>query len=144
MFVLLVLYGLRRGEVLGLRWQDIDFQAETIRIEQQVQRVGGEMHIGPVKTRAGHRKLPLLKLARRALEAQSLTQARYRVDMGSAWPDTDLVFTTRTGRPIEPRNLVRSFRRICETKHIRLIKVHHIRHTAASLLHKASSSGYCG
>ena len=102
------------------------------------------MHIGPVKTRAGHRKLPLLKLARRALEAQSLTQARYRVDMGSAWPDTDLVFTTRTGRPIEPRNLVRSFRRICETKHIRLIKVHHIRHTAASLLHKASSSGYCG
>jgi integrase len=133
-FVLLVLYGLRRGEVLGLRWQDIDSQAGTIRIEQQVQRVGGEMHIGPVKTRAGHRKLPLLKLVRQALEAQSLTQARYRVDMGSAWPDTDLVFTTRTGRPIEPRNLVRSFRRICETKHVRLIKVHHIRHTVASLL----------
>jgi integrase len=57
-FVLLVLYGLRRGEVLGLRWQDIDSQAGTIRIEQQVQRVGGEMHIGPVKTRAGHRNLP--------------------------------------------------------------------------------------
>ena len=133
-FALLVLYGLRRGEVLGLRWQDIDFDAGTIHVEQQVQRVGGEMHIGPVKTRAGHRKLPLLKLARQALEAQSATQARYRATMGSAWPDTDLVFTTRTGRPIEPRNLVRSFRRICEANHLRLTKVHHLRHTAASLL----------
>jgi integrase len=54
--------------------------------------------------------------------------------MGSAWQDTDLVFTTRTGRPIEPRNLVRSFRRICEANDVRLIKVHHIRHTVASLL----------
>lgn len=133
-FVLLILYGLRRGEVLGLRWQDIDFGAGTIRIEQQVQRVGREMHIGPVKTSAGHRNLPLLKLARQALAAQSIVQAAYRAEMGSAWPDTDLVFTTRTGRPIEPRNLVRSFRRICETKHVRLIKLHHIRHTVASLL----------
>lgn len=92
------------------------------------------MHIGPVKSRAGHRNLPLVKLARRALEAQIVTLARYRIDKGSAWPDTDLVFTTRTGRPIEPRNLVRSFRRICEANHIRLIKVHHVRHTVASLL----------
>jgi hypothetical protein len=44
------------------------------------------------------------------------------------------VFATRTGRPIEPRNLVRLFRRICEANNIRLIKVHHIRHTIASLL----------
>jgi integrase len=92
------------------------------------------MHIGPVKTRACKRNLPLLKLARQALAAQSTIQARYRAEMGSAWPDTDLVFTTRTGRPIEPRNLVRSFRRICEANHVRLIKVHHIRHTVASLL----------
>jgi integrase len=133
-FVLLILYGLRRGEVLGLRWQDIDFGAGAIRIEQQVLRVGGEMHVGPVKTRAGKRNLPLLKLAREALATQSITQARYRAAMGSAWPDTDLVFTTRTGRPIEPRNLVRSFRRICEANNVRLIKVHHIRHTVASLL----------
>lgn len=133
-FVLLLLYGLRRGEVLGLRWQDVDFESETIRIEQQVQRVGGEMHIGPVKTQAGHRTLPLLKLAREALKAQAVTQARYRAAMGSAWPGTDLVFTTKTGRPVEPRNLVRSFRRICEANDIRLIKVHHIRHTVASLL----------
>jgi integrase len=134
-FVLLLLYGLRRGEVLGLRWQDVDFTSGTIRIEQQLVKLNdGTLHIGPVKTRAGHRKLPLLKLAREALEAQAEIQMRYRAEMGSAWPDTDLVFTTRTGRPIGPRNFARSFRRICDAHGIRLIKVHHVRHTVASLL----------
>ncbi len=56
--------------------------------------------------------------------------------LGRAWQDTGLVFTTRSGRPIEPRNLVRSFRRICDNNNIRVIKVHHLRHTTASLLKK--------
>jgi integrase len=54
--------------------------------------------------------------------------------MGSAWPETGLVSTARTGRPVEPRNFVRSLRRICDDNKIRLIKVHHIGHTAGSLL----------
>lgn len=58
----------------------------------------------------------------------------YRIDMGTTWPETDLVFTTRTGRPVEPRNLVRSFWRICDTNKVRTIKVHHLRHTVGSLL----------
>ncbi len=45
-----------------------------------------------------------------------------------------LVFTTRTGRPVEPRNLVRSFHRICGANDIRIIKLHHLRHTTATLL----------
>ena len=69
-----------------------------------------------------------------ALAGQAALQAIHRADMGSAWPGTDLVFTTRTGRPIEPRNCVRSFRRICEDNQIRVIKVHHLRHTVGSLL----------
>lgn len=133
-FVLLILYGLRRGEVLGLRWGDIDFDAGVVHIQQQLQRIRGELHLGPVKTHAGQRDLPLLNLARQALEAQIGRQAHYRAYMGSAWPQTDLVFTTRTGRPVEPRNFVRSFRRICDDNGIRLITVHHVRHTVASLL----------
>ncbi len=78
--------------------------------------------------------MPLLDLARTALEAQATRQAAYRLAMGSAWPKTDLVFTTRTGHPVEPRNLVRSFRRICDNNKIRVIKVHHLRHTVGSLL----------
>jgi integrase len=133
-FVLLVLYGLRRGEVLGLRWADIDFDAGVMHVRQQLQRVRGELRLGPVKTHAGQRNLPLLSLARQALEAQIGLQARYRLDMGPAWPSTDFVFTSRTGRPIEPRNFVRSFRRICEQNDVRMITIHHVRHTVASLL----------
>jgi integrase len=133
-FVLLVLYGLRRGEALGLYWDDIDFDAGKIHIRRQLQRIRGELLLGPVKTHAGRRGLPLLELARQALQLQAERQATYRAVMGSAWPETGLVFTTRTGRPIEPRNLVRSFRRICDQNKLRLIKVHHLRHTVGSLL----------
>jgi integrase len=133
-FVLLLLYGLRRGESLGLRWSDIDFDADTIRIRQQLLRVRGQLILGPVKTNAGNRDLSLLDLVHEALRQQIVRQAEYQLAMGSAWPDIDLVFTTRTGRSVEPRNLVRSFRRICEDSQIRLIKVHHVRHTVGSLL----------
>jgi integrase len=133
-FVLLILYGLRRGEALGLQWDDIDFDAGTIHIRRQLQRIRGELLLGPVKTHAGRRGLPLLDLARQALQLQADQQAAYRAVMGSAWPENGLVFTTRTGRPIEPRNLVRSFRRICDQNKLRLIKVHHLRHTVGSLL----------
>jgi integrase len=133
-FVLLILYGMRRGEALGLRWDDIDFDAGTIHIRRQLQRIRGELVLGPVKTHAGRRGLPLLDPARQALQLQADQQAAYRAVMGSAWPESGLVFTTRTGRPIEPRNLVRSFRRLCDQNKVRLIKVHHLRHTVGSLL----------
>lgn len=131
---MLIFYGLRRGEALGLRWEDIDFDAGTIKIRQQLQRIRGGLLLAPVKTSAGKRDLPLLDLVRDALKLQEAQQAAYRLDMGSAWPETGLVFTARTGRPIEPRNLVRSFRRICDSNDIRAIKVHHLRHTVGSLL----------
>lgn len=133
-FVVLIFYGLRRGEALGLRWEDINFDSGTIKIRQQLQRIRGDLLLAPVKTSAGKRDLPLLDLVRDALKLQEAQQAAYRLDMGSAWPETGLVFTTRTGRPIEPRNLVRSFRRICDSNEIRAIKVHHLRHTVGSLL----------
>jgi len=133
-FVLLLLYGLRRGEVLGLRWRDVDQADDEIRIRQQVQRLKGRLWIGPVKTAAGRRDLPLLQLATDVLEIRRDAQAADREELGRAWQDNGLVFTTRTGRPIEPRNLVRSFKRICDAHELRAIKVHHLRHTTATLL----------
>jgi integrase len=131
---MLIIYGLRRGEVPGLSWDDIDFDAGMIHVRQQILRVRGELQLGPVKTHAGQRTLPLLGLARQALAAQATRQAGFRLDMGRAWPDNGLIFTSRTGRPIEPRNFARSFRRICDDHDIRVITVHHVRHTVASLL----------
>jgi integrase len=135
-FVFLLVYGMRRGEVLGLRWADVELEAGVIRIRQQLQRVDGSLRTGPVKTRAGNRDLPIVALARAALLARQQKQTTDREAFGQAWQDTGLVFTTRSGLPVEPRNLVRSFRRICDGHKIRMIKVHHLRHTTASLLKK--------
>jgi integrase len=77
-FVLLIIYGLRCGEVLGLSWDDIDFDAGIIHVRQQILRVRGELQFGPVKTHAGQRTLPLLDLARQALATQATRQAGYR------------------------------------------------------------------
>ena len=134
-FILLLVYGLRRGEVLGLRWRDIDGEDGEIRIRQQIHRARGLLQLGPIKTAAGRRDLPLLPLAADVLAIRAQVQEADRQVFGPAWEARyGLVFTTRTGRPVEPRNLVRSFHRICSTHGLRPIAVHHLRHTTATLL----------
>ncbi len=135
---LLLLYGLRRGEVLGLRWRDIDFHASVIHIRQQLQRVGGALRIGSVKTEAGERDLPLVNFARQVLVAQQAHQQQVGLPSGHGMEQSsdgaDLVFTTSSGLPVEPRNLVRSFQRIREQHGLRFIRLHDLRHTTATLL----------
>lgn len=131
-FVLLLVYGLRRGEVLGLSWRDIDLENGVIRIRQQLVRVGGRLRLGSVKTAAGRRELPLIGIAIDAL----IEHAQMRI-LGSRpdkWTARELVFTTRNGRPVEPRNLARSFDRIRNGARLRPIRLHDLRHTTATLL----------
>jgi integrase len=131
-FVLLLVYGLRRGEVLGLSWHDVDLEHGVLRIRQQLLRARGRLQLGPFKTSAGRRDLPLLGVARSVL----LQHAELKV-FGSAsheWTAHDLVFTTRTGRPVEPRNLVRSFHRITTSHGLRPIRLRSLRRTTATLL----------
>ncbi|MEC3979528.1 tyrosine-type recombinase/integrase [Amycolatopsis sp. H20-H5] len=127
-YLLLLVYGLRRGEVLGLRWQDVDFARDELRVRQQLLRVGTEVLQGPVKTRAGRRDLPLVELARHALQQQ------YARRLVRTEPDHDLVFTTSLGTPIEPGNFVRAYLGICRRGHLRSVKMHALRHTAATML----------
>lgn len=125
-FLMLLVYGLRRGEVLGLRWSDVDFETSTIRIRQQVQRVGRRLLVGPTKTHTSKRDLPMLELVGAALtELHDAQEAR-----------AELVFTTSTGRPIEPRNFVRTFETLCATADVRRIRMHDLRRTVATLLSK--------
>lgn len=122
-YAFLLLLGLRRGELLGLRWQDVDFERDEIRIRQQLQRVGGKLLFGPVKTTAGERSLPLIPWARELL----LKQSRERVG---------LVFSDTNGEPIRPERFYRTFLRLSSAAGIRPIKIHHARHTTATLLKK--------
>jgi len=129
--VLLIVYGLRRGEVLGLSWRDVDMEEGVIRIRQQLLRASGRLQLGPVKTAAGRRELPLLGVARDVLTAQADMQV---IGAQQDWTQHELVFTTSSGRPIEPRNLGRSFERITEAAGLRPIRLHDLRHTTATLL----------
>jgi integrase len=137
-FLLLLLCGLRRGEVLGLRWQDVDFEGGELHVRQQLQRVGRTLSQGPLKTRSGRRDLPLMRTAAEALrlheQRQGTVQIDSRAERAGVTGCHNLVFTTRCGTPIEPRNFVRSFWQICQSHNIRVIKLHHIRHTTATVL----------
>ena len=105
-YLLLTVYGIRRGEVLGLRWSDIDFDAGSVRIEQQLQRYGGRLQTGDVKTRAGRRVLPLLPFVEQVLRNHRAVQASEPQPTDDA---RELVFRSQTGAPVEPGNLARTF-----------------------------------
>ena len=131
-FVLLLVYGLRRGEVLGLSWRDVDTGNGVIRIRQQLVRAGGRLRLGPVKSAAGRRELPLIGIANDVLGKQA--DMRIVGSLPNEWTAHELVFMTRTGRPVEPRNLARSFDRIITRAGLRPIRLHDLRHTTATLL----------
>ena len=123
-FLLMCLYGLRRGESVGLRWSDIDFNAGVLRIRRQVQRLKTGLHLMDVKTAASRRDLPLLAPAADYLSRLPRTTA-----------DGDsLVFTTATGKPIDPNNVGRSFHVYRERAGLPRIRLHGLRHTTATLL----------
>ncbi|GAA3238401.1 site-specific integrase [Pseudonocardia petroleophila] len=133
-FVLAMIYGLRRGEIAALHWENVDFAAGRLRVEATLIRVGGGLVRGPTKTRSGTRTLPLVAMARASLLAQAAKQRDQRMDAGEDWEESGYVFTTRSGRPIEPRNLSRSFDRIVAAEALPRIVFHDLRRTAATLL----------
>jgi integrase len=108
-FVLGLVMGLRRGEALGLRWDDIDIEARTLRIQEALQRVHGALTLVETKTRASRRPLPITALAARALTCRKAQQPSDQLAAADAWIQTGLVFTTATGTPIDPRNVNRRF-----------------------------------
>ncbi|MFC9248053.1 tyrosine-type recombinase/integrase [Streptomyces sp. NPDC057136] len=135
-FVLAVALGLRRGEVLGLRWSDIDLERRTLTVQNQIQRVQKELYADSTKNRRT-RAIPVPLMCVAPLRWQRLRQGEQRLAAGHACNDSDYVFTTRTGRTIEPRNLSRSFERITEDAGLRRIRLHDARHGCATLLFAA-------
>ncbi len=126
--------GLRRGEALGLRWQDVDLEAGLLRVEQTLQRVDGRLRFAAPKTARSRRVVPLPPICVVALSEHRERQDQDRAALGRAWYESGLVFTTSIGTPLEPRNVNRSFETLCERAGVRRIRLHDLRHTCASLL----------
>jgi integrase len=133
-YVLAATLGLRRGELLGLRWRDIDFAKNTLEVAQTVQRVSGRLIIDETKTDASDAVVPLPKIARAVLLEQQDQQAKIRDAAGELWTDHDLVFTTSVGAPIEPRYLNTHWEGIRAQAGLPGIRLHDLRHTVVSLL----------
>ena len=126
--------GLRRGEALGLSWSDVNFEDGTLTVRHQLQRVGGKLVFSEPKTRTSLRTIALPKVLQEALKAHRARQAQERLLAGPGWHDSDLVFTTRTGTPLEPQNVLRHFHSIRERAGLRHQRFHDLRHCAGSLL----------
>lgn len=134
-WVLALTLGLRRGEILGLTWKSVDFDAGELYIDHQLQRAGREVLHRETKTEDSDDFLPLPDLCLTALRQRRQRQAADRKAVGELWQGTHgLIFTTRYGTPIEPGNLTRTFALRCRRAGVRQIPLKNTRHTTGSLL----------
>jgi integrase len=133
-YVLILALGLRKGEVLGLTWELVSLDAGELYVSEQIQRVGRQLIRRQTKTESSDAPLPLPDLCITALKARWEQQDADRTRADGAWIATGLVFTTRHGTPMEPRNFNRSFDRCIARAGVPKITVHGTRKTCGSLL----------
>ena len=130
---LIALRGLRRGEAAGLRWCDIDLDADTAVISWQLQQYDGHLVLCPPKTARGERVIALDRTTVAALRAHRAAQQAERASAGDGYHDSGYVFTRANGEPMAPDWLSRYFRQLCDAAGLPPIRLHDLRHGAASL-----------
>jgi len=134
LYVVTTTLGLRKGEVCGLRWQDIDLENGQLTVRYQLQRVGGKkQHVEP-KTDRSRRTIALPPFVVTALRAHEVRQRADRKWAASKWQEYGLVFTTSIGTPLEQSNLSRAFHVLLDTANIPRQRFHNLRHSAATLM----------
>jgi integrase len=125
--------GMRRAEVLGLHWRDVDLEAGQIMICSTLVEVGGQLQLGEPKTRAGRRKITITADTVVVLQQHLDRQMAERAKAMEGWHESGLVFTSSIGTPISPGNLSRAYKALQRSAGVPAIRFHDLRHTAASL-----------
>lgn len=129
MFAVGVGLGLRRGELLGLRWSDIDLGGRVLHVRQTAQRINGHgIVFGPPKSARSSRDIPLPAVTIKVLREHRTRQTEERAAVEPYWQDSGLVFTTTIGTVIEPRNLARVLDALIAHAGVRRIRMHDLRH----------------
>lgn len=127
--------GLRQGELLGLKWSDLDWSTRQLHVQRQLQRIKGQGVVFPEpKTKAGRRVIVLgndtIEKLHRHEELQRWTQAV----AGARWKDNNLIFPNTIGNPQDPADLVKHFKALLRQVGLPDIRFHDLRHTAATLM----------
>jgi integrase len=137
-FRLLAATGLRRGEVLGLRWRDVDFDLGQIAVAHTITEIGAEVVMGPPKTARSRRNVYLDRRTLAALREHRQRQRAQRLAAGPAWDvDHDWVLTDELGGFVRPQSMSYSWRVLMEQIDVPTIRLHDLRHTHATLALKA-------
>ncbi|WP_325098818.1 tyrosine-type recombinase/integrase [Bacillus atrophaeus] len=133
LFRLALMTGMRRGEILGLRWKDIRFDLNTVTIHQTLSSDGKTIMQG-AKTRSSRRTINIDKTTMEALSVLKERVLEEKRRFGEGYPDYDLVFCTKYGTPLAPPNVRRTFKQISNEANLPPIRFHDLRHTHATLL----------
>jgi integrase len=129
--------GMRRGEVLGLRWSDVDLDRRRLSVSQAVILVAYELVVSDIKTDTGRRTIDLDERTVAVLRGWRTRQLEERLLVGSEYEDHDLVFARPDGAPTNPDLFSQSFDRLVARADLPRIRLHDLRHTHATILLKA-------
>ena len=140
----LTLSGLRRSEVLGMRWRDVDTETGTVTVTQGRVLVDGKTTvIDAPKSAASWRTVPVEAMhsgTSALLRSHKAALAAKRLQMGTSWPETDLVAVEFNGEPIRPEAYSDEFARLCREAEVPVIRMHSVRHTLALTMHRAGQA----
>lgn len=127
--------GMRHGEIAALRWRDIDFTANTLKITSTVTFISGHGYVeGEPKTEKSKRTIVLPRFVIRSLKEHRLRQMEMRLKAGSLWQDRDLVLCNAYGNYRNPATTLQAFHRLLSRIGLPLMRIHDLRHSAATLL----------
>lgn len=128
-----VLTGMRKGELLALRWEDVALDDATVRVSGSLQRINGSLVRGEPKTPQSRRVMAVAPQVVAALKLRRRQQLEDRLKLGRYWQGTRYVFTTALGTPLEPRNVNRDFTKLLSELGLRHQRFHDLRHCFATL-----------
>ncbi len=135
LYVVALHTGLRQGELLALRWEDLDLEAKTLQVRRTITKDGGKLTVGPTKTAKGRRTVKLTRDATEALRSHLTRQLEEIDGLGDYFQENGLVFCTSKGTLINPTNLrKRSLAPLLVRAGLPHMTFHQLLHTAATIL----------
>jgi integrase len=133
-YYLAVNTGMRRGELIGLKWSDIDFKKKRLEVNRQVQRTDEGLIFKQPKSKAGYRVIPITTDVVKQLKKQKIRQSEKKLALGSNYNgELDLICSNMVGNPIEPTKIYKYYKEISRAADLPEIRFHDLRHTFATL-----------